>query len=102
MATHTDLTKKDILHIAELANLSLSSEEVEKYMKQLEDTITYVENLNELDTKGVEPTSHSTNVTNVYFEDGTENKRLFTQDQALVNAKKKEKGQFIVSRIMED
>ena len=86
-STHTPLTHADVLHIAKLAKLSLTEAEVEKFKKQLEDTINYVENLDELDTKEVKPTSHSTDVTNVYFEDGTENKRLFTTDEALKNAK---------------
>ena len=101
MAKHVELSKDDILHIARLANLTLTDAEVEKYMHQLSETIKYVENLDELDTTNVQPTSHSTNVTNVYFEDGTENKRLFSQDEAEKNAKNKKNGQFVVKRIME-
>ncbi len=101
MAKNVDLTKSDILHIAQLANLTLTEKEVEKYLSQLLDTIKYVENLSELDTKNVDPTSHSTNVTNVYFEDGTKNDRLFSQDEALKNGKNKKNGQFMVKRIME-
>jgi aspartyl-tRNA(Asn)/glutamyl-tRNA(Gln) amidotransferase subunit C len=69
------LTKKDILHLAKLANLQLTDEEVEKYLNQLEQTLEYVENLKELDTKNVNTTSHATETENVYFEDGTENTR---------------------------
>ncbi len=101
MAKHTDLTKEDILHIAKLANITLQESEIEKYRTQLSETIKYVENLDELDTKGVEPTSHSTNVTNVFFEDGTECTRMFTQKEALQNAKNTKNGQFVVKRIME-
>ena len=101
MAKTSELTRKDILHIAELANLTVSDEEVEKYMNQLSETIKYVENLDELDTAKVEPTSHSTNVTNVYFEDGTANTRQFTREEALKNGKNIKKGQFVVKRIME-
>lgn len=101
MAKKAQLTKDDILHIAKLANLTLSDEEVEKYMNQLSETIKYVENLDELDTSNVEPTSHSTNVTNVYFEDGKECTRMFSQEDALKNAKDTKKSQFVVNRIME-
>ena len=83
MAKNVDLTKADILHIAKLANLSLSENEVEKYLGQLLETIKYVENLDELDTKNVQPTSHSTNVTNVYFEDGEKCTRMFSKEEAL-------------------
>jgi aspartyl-tRNA(Asn)/glutamyl-tRNA(Gln) amidotransferase subunit C len=71
----TGLEKKDILHLAKLANLQLSDAEVDKYLNQLEQTLEYVENLKELDTKDVMPTSHATQVENVYFEDGTKNER---------------------------
>ena len=101
MAKNVDLSKADILHIAKLANLTLSKKEVEKYLGQLSETIKYVENLDELDTKNVSPTSHSTNANNVYFEDGKENKRLFSQDEALKNSKNKKNGQFVVKRIMD-
>ncbi|HRN70236.1 MAG TPA: Asp-tRNA(Asn)/Glu-tRNA(Gln) amidotransferase subunit GatC [Candidatus Woesebacteria bacterium] len=101
MGKHTDLTKADILHIAKLANLSLTDIEVEKYIIQLTETIHYVENLDQLDTNDVEPTSHSTNVSNVFFEDGTKNERGFTQEEALQNAKNTKNGQFVVKRIME-
>lgn len=101
MGKHTDLTKEDILHIAKLANLSLTDAEVEKYISQLTETIRYVENLDELDTKDVPPTSHSTNVTNVFFEDGTACTRMFTHEEALQNAKNTKNGQFVVKRIME-
>ncbi len=101
MATHKDLTKEDVLHIAKLANLHLDEKNIEKFRSQLSETLKYVENLDELDTKGVEPTSHSTNVTNVYFEDGVENTRQFTREEALKNGKKTKKGQFVVNRILE-
>jgi aspartyl-tRNA(Asn)/glutamyl-tRNA(Gln) amidotransferase subunit C len=67
MAKHKDLTKEDILHIAKLANITLNESEVAKYQNQLTETIHYVENLDELDTSNVQPTSHSTNVQNVFF-----------------------------------
>lgn len=101
MAKQKDLTKEDVLHIAKLANLQLDEKNIEKFRKQLTETLKYVENLDELDTKGIQPTSHSTNVTNVYFEDGTKNTRLFTQEEALKNGKKVKKGMFVVPRIME-
>lgn len=101
MSKHVDLSTEDILHIAKLANLTLTEEEVEKYKKQLSQTIEYIENLDELDTKDVPPTSHSTNLTNVFFEDGKKNTRLFSKEEALKNGKNIKKGQFVVKRIME-
>ncbi len=101
MSKSADLTKKDILHIAKLANLQIQDANIEMYRTQLAETINYVENLDELDTSNVEPTSHSTRLSNIYFEDGTENKRQFTQEEALQNAKNTKKSMFVVKRIME-
>lgn len=75
MAKKTLLTREDVLHLGKLANLQLNDEEVTKYLDQLEQTLEYVDNLKEIDTKGVEITSHATKVENVYFEDGTTNTR---------------------------
>ena len=100
MSKTKDLTHEDVLHIAQLANLPITDESVEMYRKQLSETISYVENLDELDTSNVEPTSHSTNLKNVFFKDGTKNERLFTQEQAMANAKIVKKGQFVVKRLM--
>jgi len=100
MPTKHDLTIEDVLHIAKLANITLSKDNLEMYRKQLSETISYVENLGELDTKGVEPTSHATNHKNVFFKDGTKNERLFTQEEATQNTTVKKSGQFVVKRLM--
>ncbi len=63
------LSKKDVEHIAKLSKLKLSEQEKEKFAGQLSNIIEYVEQLDEVDTKGVEPTSQATGLTNVYRED---------------------------------
>ncbi|MFN4212715.1 MAG: Asp-tRNA(Asn)/Glu-tRNA(Gln) amidotransferase subunit GatC [Microgenomates group bacterium] len=90
------LTKDNILHLAKLSKLKLTNTEIEKYTKQLEETVDYVNNLNQLDTKNVNPTSQTTNLTNVFFEDGEENSQKLTLEEALVNAKNKKNGYFLV------
>jgi aspartyl-tRNA(Asn)/glutamyl-tRNA(Gln) amidotransferase subunit C len=100
MATHKKLEKADILHLAKLANLSVSEEEIAKYQAQLEQTLAYVENMEELDTSNVEGMSHSATFDNVYFEDGADNPRGFSEDQALANAKAVKGTLFKVPRIL--
>lgn len=100
MSQSLTLTKENVLHIAKLANLTLSEDQIEMYRKQLSETISYVENLKELDTSKVKPTSHSTNLKNVYFDDGTKNERLFSQEEALQNGKKTKKKMFVVERLV--
>ena len=53
------ITKSDVDKIAELARLDLTQEESERFTGQLAAILSYVEKLNELDTTGVEPMSHS-------------------------------------------
>ena len=53
------ITKTDVEKIAELARLELTAEETESFAEQLSAIIGYIDKLNELDTTGVEPMSHS-------------------------------------------
>jgi aspartyl-tRNA(Asn)/glutamyl-tRNA(Gln) amidotransferase subunit C len=52
------LSREDVLRIAELARLDLTPDEVELFTRQLADILKYVEQIQSLDTTGVEPTSH--------------------------------------------
>jgi len=63
------LTKKEVKHIAKLANLKLSEAELIRFTSQLSETLEYIDILNELNTKGVEPTSQVTGLENVTRED---------------------------------
>ena len=49
------ISKEDVLKVAALANLELTDAEVETYRGQLDDILTYIDKLNEIDTSGVEP-----------------------------------------------
>ena len=63
------VTKKDVEYIAELARLKLNEEEIKNYTVQLNEILTYVEKLNEIDTTNVEPLSHPVEENNVFRED---------------------------------
>ena|SRR3989304_3077055 len=63
------VTKKDVEYIAELARLKLNEEEIKNYTVQLNEILTYVEKLNEIDTTNVEPLSHPVEGSNVFRED---------------------------------
>jgi aspartyl-tRNA(Asn)/glutamyl-tRNA(Gln) amidotransferase subunit C len=49
------ISREDVLKVAALANLELTDAEVETYRGQLDDILTYIDKLNEIDTSGVEP-----------------------------------------------
>lgn len=92
--------KIDINHIAKLANLSLTTEEKVKFEKQLTETLKYIENLKEVDTKDVKPTDHVTNLENVTREDVVT--PSLSQEQALSNAKDKYNGFFKVKAVLDE
>lgn len=63
------LSKEQVKHIAKLARLSLTEEEEERYASELSQILAYVETLQELDTKGVEPMVGAIEFKNVMRED---------------------------------
>jgi len=92
-----NLDNKDVLHIAKLANLSLTEEEVEKFSRQLSETLSYVEKLDSLNTSKVEPTFQTTGLINRSRPD--EKKESLSIDQALKNTKSKYKNYFKIKSI---
>ncbi len=90
--------KFDIKSVAKLANLTLNSNEEDKFSKQLEETTEYIRSLDEVDTNDLDPTSQVTGLENITRED--EVKPSLTQDQALSNAKSTHNGFFKVKGIL--
>ena len=92
--------KLNIKHIAKLANLPITEQEEKKLEKQLTETLNYIEILNGIDTKNIEPTAHVTGLENVTRED--KSGQSLTQAQALSNTKKQYNGFFIVDAILDN
>ena len=63
------VTKNDVEHVAALARLSFTEAEKEHLTHQLNDILRYMEELNSLDTSGVEPLSHVIELQNVFRDD---------------------------------
>ncbi len=100
MSDTKKLTKEEVLHMAKLAGLELTEEEIIKNSLQLSETIDYIKNLDELKTEGVEPTNSVVNLSNVTFEDGTKNTRGLSQEAATGNGKNIQNNAFAVGKIM--
>lgn len=95
------LTKQEIQHIAKLARLDLTDQELEKYGGQLSNVLSYIDQLKEVDVEGVLPTAQVTGLENVLREDQAEDWDKQEVEQALVDAPERE-GRFIkVKRIIE-
>jgi aspartyl-tRNA(Asn)/glutamyl-tRNA(Gln) amidotransferase subunit C len=93
------ISKQEVEHVAKLARLELSEQEQEKLTDQLSNILTYVEKLNELDTRGVEPTSHVLDIKNVMRED--RGAPSLPQARALANAPEQAAGHYKVPKIIE-
>jgi len=63
------IDRDQVLHVAKLARLKLTGEEVEKMASELSGILEHVEHINELDLEEVEPTSHVVAVENVLRPD---------------------------------
>ncbi|AZK46195.1 Asp-tRNA(Asn)/Glu-tRNA(Gln) amidotransferase subunit GatC [Paenibacillus lentus] len=90
---------KDVEHVAKLARLNLTDEERDLFTEQLNAILQYAEKLNELDTDGVEPTTHVLRLSNVMREDVVLDS--LTQEQVFRNAPEEEDGQFKVPAVLE-
>lgn len=93
------ITKKDVEYVAKLAKLRLSEKEKEKFTKQLDQILKYVDKLNELNTKRVKPTSHVLPLKNVFREDRVG--KSLKVEKTLENAPEKARGFFKVPKVIE-
>jgi aspartyl-tRNA(Asn)/glutamyl-tRNA(Gln) amidotransferase subunit C len=86
------ITREQVLHVAALAQLGLSEEEVGRFEGQLSAILESVGKIAELDLEGVEPTSHPLDIVNVLGEDVPE--PSLSLEDALANAPDPEDGSF--------
>ena len=91
---------KDVEHVARLARLTLAPDERERMREQLDRILGYIDKLTQLDTAGVEPTSHVAPMVNVFRED--EARPCFPAEAMLANAPDRAGEFFRVPRIIED
>ena len=91
--------RADLQHAVKLARIELTPEEEARLGSQLGDILKYVDKLNELDVKGVEPTAHAVPLTNVMREDKVQ--PSLSHADAMRNAPQKSNGLFVVPKIVE-
>lgn len=94
MALSTD----DVRHVARLARLALSDEEVEGLRSQLSDILAYAEKVGEVAAEDVPPTSHAYPLANVFRAD--EPHQSLPPDEAISTAPLAEDGRFRVPKIV--
>ncbi len=92
------ISRKEVEHVATLARLNMSEEELERMTVQLDTILSYVDKLNELETTGVAPTTHAFSINNAFRED--EMQESLPVKEALANAPKENGEAFVVPKII--
>ncbi|MGE5189054.1 MAG: Asp-tRNA(Asn)/Glu-tRNA(Gln) amidotransferase subunit GatC [Gemmatimonadota bacterium] len=94
------ITRDEVSHVARLARLAVSPEEVERLREQLGNILGYIRQLDRLDTRDVIPTSHAVEMGTPFRDDAA---RPFGDKEAILsNAPDREGDFFRVPRIIED
>lgn len=93
------LSREDVLHIALLARLGLTEEEVDRFREQLSNILENFEILQQVDTTDVPPTAQSIPLQNVIRDD--EVAPSLPQEEILANAPRKEGEFFRVRAVLE-
>lgn len=94
------VTEQDIKTVASLSRLKIGEEEKSAVIEQLDKFLTYVENLQQIDTEKIEPTTYALPMQNVFRKD--EVKPSLDRELALSNAPLQEDGYFKVPRVLEE
>ena len=96
------ITEKEVRYVADLANLKLTSEEIDRLSKDLDEILTHMDTLNEVDTSNVQPMAQV-----LYDADETATLRedrerpTLSNEAALVNAPLAGAGYFKVPKVIE-
>jgi aspartyl-tRNA(Asn)/glutamyl-tRNA(Gln) amidotransferase subunit C len=94
----TRISTDDVAHVAQLARLSLSAEELERFTEQLGAVLDHARDVEALDTAGVPPTAHPLPISNVFRQDVVQ--PSLDRDEVLAQAPDVESYRFRVPRIL--
>ncbi|MGQ9873757.1 MAG: Asp-tRNA(Asn)/Glu-tRNA(Gln) amidotransferase subunit GatC [Chloroflexus sp.] len=94
------LSEAEVRHVARLARIALSDEEIALMQAQLSAILDYIEMLQEVDVNNVPPTAQVTGLTTVWRPDVVG--EMLTQEQALANAPDQQDGMFRVRAVFDE
>lgn len=93
-----EFTEQDVRQVAKLARLNCPEHEIKQFTGQLGAILGYVDQLNQVNTDGIEPLAHSLPVSNVFREDVV--RPSLANDQALQNAPQRDGEYFAIPRVL--
>jgi aspartyl-tRNA(Asn)/glutamyl-tRNA(Gln) amidotransferase subunit C len=94
------ITRAEVSHLARLARLALSDDELDLYAAQLDVILTSVATVSEVAADDIPPTTHAVPLTNVFREDVV--KPMLSAEEALSQAPAAEDGRFRVPRMLDE
>jgi aspartyl-tRNA(Asn)/glutamyl-tRNA(Gln) amidotransferase subunit C len=94
------LSRDEVLHVARLARIGLTDADVEKFQQQLSTILDNFEALRQIDTTGVEPTTHTLPLENVMAAD--EPAGSLSSDEVLANAPLQHEGYLRVRAVLDE
>ncbi len=95
------ISKKEVEHIAELARIKLTKEELGKFQKELSSILDYVNKLSKVDTSKIKPTAQVTGLKEITREDKSEKRDKNLREKILDQAPSRKKDHFKVPKILE-
>ncbi|MEA2098246.1 MAG: Asp-tRNA(Asn)/Glu-tRNA(Gln) amidotransferase subunit GatC [Patescibacteria group bacterium] len=100
MSKDKKISLEEVEHIAELARIKLTKEEKEEFSDELSDILGYIEQLQEVNTDGVEPVSQVTGLVNVLKEDIVKNCDEDSKKKIVENFPEEKDGYVKVRQVM--
>ena len=94
----TEISAEDVRKVANLARLDLPEDQIETYTAQLEEILSYIDQLQEIDTQNISPTTRAVEVVNAMREDLVEVKS--SREEILNQAPQREGDFFRVPKIL--
>ncbi len=94
------IDEETVVHLAELARITLSDKEKKEFAKQLSNILGFFSQLSDLNTENVKPTYHVLDIKNVFRPDVPG--ESISQEDALRNAPEKQDGFFKAPRIVDE
>jgi aspartyl-tRNA(Asn)/glutamyl-tRNA(Gln) amidotransferase subunit C len=94
----SQISRDDVAHLAHLARLALTEDELDSFAGQLDAILSHVGQIQAVDVTGVDPTGNPLKDVNVFRQDDVE--PCLTQEEALAEAPKAVDGRFAVPRIL--
>jgi len=99
--TENTVSSATVHKIAALANIPVTAAEEQTLTVSFNETLDVIAHMSQLDTQNIQPTYQVTGLENVWRNDEVEEKRIFSQEQALANASKTYQGYFVVPQVID-